>query len=139
MNSPYSKYQCYDIRTIFHYQPPELEVCIKCYHKLSRIKINRNTIAADKWLSLPPFIPAYLLSIFYCEKCQWWYFREHLQDLELWGAQDQEYITIGHKPSVKAEKMETVFVPWFQAFEDELLHENARKLPRSIGKKFPVT
>ncbi len=130
--SRYSKYQSYDIRTFFQTQPGVLDVCIKCDNKLSKIEINKNTKAANKWYSFQPSIPVYELSFFYCNKCQWWYFREFLADYEIFSI--QEYITVGVTSFTKAEN---VTEPWLQAFENESLHQNIQKLPKSIGEKFP--
>ena len=134
--SRYSKYQSYDMRTFFQTQPGVLDVCIKCNNKLSRIEIDRNTKAANKWHSFQPSIPLYELSFFYCNKCQWWYFRELLADCEIFST--QEYITIGDKSFTEAEKVESITEPWLHAFSDKSLHKNVQTLPKNIGEKFPL-
>ena len=131
-----SEYQSYDMRTFFSAQPGVLKTCIRCNRELSEIEVNRNTKSADKWYSSRPSIPVYELSLFYCEKCQWWYMREYFSDCEV--SSEQEYITIGHNTFSKAEEKKRAIKPWGHAFEDETLHANPQSLPPSIGSKFPA-
>lgn len=129
---PFHNFLAYNIRSYFNKQPGHLLGCAQCGAAL-HVRNLAPSACVKRDLDCAGLMPVHHYSrLFTCPDCGWWYVREFWVLYEL-NDGCLDFLIVG-QPSKKGADGE----PWQRAMTNDQLYHKTAKLPKALGRLFPV-